>query len=301
MDKERDEFMMKIGLSTNNFSSETIPQIIQTAKSFGVSDLELWAVNLEKTGALDNPYSYKNRDVKKAYEEISNAGLHVGVVASGIGLEEEYTEDRKQFSKELVHAVELAHQFGAEVVLHYGVGFFRNSKPDIERLKLYWQDAIDAAEHYGIKLALENEPIDYTWTPENMKWLIEQFNSEAFQTNYDATNYFHSSAEAFPYGLMVLKDHIAYVHIKNGMVYDPRFCKEDCWKGIPMTHKYEGETIYYTEADMGVINNTGLLHMLNQMGYDGICTPEPQHTTHRNACRMLAHDIKFLRSTGYFE
>ncbi len=293
--------MMKVGLSTNNFSGESISQVIQTAKSFEISYLELWAVNLEHTGKLDNPYSYKNRNVDKAYEEINKAGMQVGVVASGIGLEEEFTKDRKQFSQELVHAVEIAHKFGAEVVLHYGVGIFGNTKPNIEQLKLYWQDAIDAAEQYGIKLALENEPIDYTWKPENMKWLIEQFGSKAFKTNYDATNYFHSSAEAFPYGLMLLKDDIAYVHIKNGMVYDPQFCHEKCWKGIPMTHKYEGKTIYYTEADMGVINNTGLIHMLNQIGYQGICTPEPQHTTHENACRMLAHDVKFLRSTGYFE
>ena len=293
--------MMMVGLSTNNFSGESISQVIQTAKSFEISYLELWAVNLEHTGKLDNPYSYKNRNVDKAYEEINKAGMQVGVVASGIGLEEEFTKDRKQFSQELVHAVEIAHKFGAEVVLHYGVGIFGNTKPNIEQLKLYWQDAIDAAEQYGIKLALENEPIDYTWKPENMKWLIEQFGSKAFKTNYDATNYFHSSAEAFPYGLMLLKDDIAYVHIKNGMVYDPQFCHEKCWKGIPMTHKYEGKTIYYTEADMGVINNTGLIHMLNQIGYQGICTPEPQHTTHENACRMLAHDVKFLRSTGYFE
>ncbi|MCC8025540.1 MAG: sugar phosphate isomerase/epimerase [Clostridium sp.] len=293
--------MMKIGMSTNNFSSEPISDIIRTAKSFDIWNFELWAVNLDKTGEPDNPYTYKNRDVDKAYEEITGAGLHVGVVASGIGLQEEFTADRKQFSEELVHAVEIAHRFGAGVVLHYGVGFFRNSLPDIEKLKLYWQDAIDAAEQYGIKLALENEPIDYTWTPDNMKWLIDQFDSEAFKTNYDATNYFHSSAEAFPYGLMRLKDDIAYVHIKNGMVYEPDYCHEDCWKGNAMTHKYEGKTIYYTEADMGVINNTGLLRMLNSIGYQGICTPEPQHTTHDNACRMLEHDIGFLRSTGYFE
>lgn len=291
---------MKIGLSTNNFSNESISDIIRTAKSFDISHLELWASNLDQTGKPDNPYTYKNRDVDKAYEEITKAGMHVGAVASGIGLEEEFTEDRKQFSKELVHAVEIAHRFGAGVVLHYGVGFFRNTRPDIEKLKLYWQDAIDAAEQYKIKLALENEPIDFTWNPENMKWLIDQFDSAAFKTNYDATNYFHSSAEAFPYGLMLLNNDIAYVHIKNGMVYNGEFCLEDCWKGIGMTHKYEGETIYYTKADMGVINNTGLLHMLHDMGYDGICTPEPQHTTHDNACRMLSHDIKFLRSTGYF-
>ncbi len=292
---------MKIGLSTNNFSGESISEIIQTAKGLGITELELWAGNLAQTGRPDNPYTYKDRDVDRAYEEITRAGMHVGVVASGIGLEEEYTADRKQFSEELVHAVEIAHRFGAGVVLHYGVGFFRNTKPDINRLKLYWQDGIDAAEQYGIKLALENEPIDYTWTPEHMKWLIDQFDSPAFKTNYDATNYFHSSAEAYPNGLMLLKQDIAYVHIKNGMIYEPEFCREDCWKGLPMTHRYEGKTIYYTQADMGAVNNTGVLHMLHQMGYEGICTPEPQHTTHDNACRMLEHDIRFLRSTGYFE
>lgn len=292
--------MMKIGLSTNNFNKENINGIIQTAKKLDVTYLELWAGNLDKIGELDNPYSYKNRNIDKAYEELKAAEIQVGVVASGIGLEEEYTKNRKQFSKELVNAVEIAHKFGASVVLHYGVGFFRNSKPDIEKLRLYWQDAIDAASHYNIVLALENEPIDYTWNPDNMLWLLEQLDSPFFKTNYDATNYFHSSAEAFPYGLKLLKDYIAYVHIKNGMVYDPKFCKEECWIGLPMTHKYEGEKIYYTEADKGVVNNTGIINMLHDIGYEGICTPEPQHTTYDNAYRMLKHDIKFLRSTGYF-
>lgn len=291
---------MKIGMSTNNFPTESIEQIIKNAKQFGIEYLELWAVNLETLGPLDNPYSYKNRNTEKVKELLQNSGVKVGVVASGIGLEKQFTRDRKEFVKELIHAVELAHEFGAGVVLHYGPGLLTDDTLNVDRLRLYWQDAADLAENYGIKLALENEPIDYTWKPENMLRLLEAFDSPAFMTNYDATNYYHSGAEAFPLGYDLLKDYIAYVHIKNGMAYDSRFNTEKCWIGTPMTHGYEGRTMYYTPADRGVINNTGLLARLHEDGYTGICTPEPQHTTHENACKMLEADVPYLRSTGYF-
>ena len=245
--------MMKIGLNTNTFPGETLDVLIPMAKDFGIKYFELWGSNLESNGKpAVNFYAFSDKE---------DAGLVVGSISSGLGLDTKMTSDPEAFSRELVATVEAAAFFGAKVVNHYSDKIQPGTTPEIDRLHQYFDAALKRAEELGVTLALENEAGDASRTPENMLAIMQAFDSPNFKTNFDATNYYHASCEAFPYAYELLREHIAYVHIKNGRLYRPGgFCPDTKWFGGAMT--MEPGTIYYCEAKDGVVNIDGLVHRL---------------------------------------
>lgn len=291
--------MMKIGLNTNTFAGDKLDVLIPLAKEFGIKYLELWGSNLESNGRDEvNSYAFSDKDLSKAKEQIKKAGLTVGALSSGLGLDTMMTKDAKAFSDELVATVEAAAFFGAKVVNHYADKIQPGTVPEIEKLHRYFDAALKRAEELDIVLCLENEAGDAGRTPENMLAICKAFNSSHFKTNFDATNYYHASCEAFPYAYELLKDEIGYIHIKNGRLYRPGFCKDEQWYGGAMT--MEPGTIYYCEAKDGVVNIDGLVHRLADDGYDGMCTLEP-HTTRENAIKAIHNEVKYLHGMGLFE
>lgn len=292
--------MMKIGLNTNTFPGASLEVLLPMAKDFGIDHLELWGSNLESNGKEKvNFYAFSDKDLDKAKKQIEAAGMTVGCISSGLGLDTLMTSDPEAFSKELVATVEAAYFFGAKVVNHYSDKIQPGVTPEIWRLHQYFDAALKRAEELGIVLALENEAGDASRTPENMKTILEAFDSPNFKTNFDATNYYHASCEAFPYAYELLKDHIAYVHIKNGRLYRPGgFCPDTKWFGGAMTR--EAGTIYYCEAKAGVVNIDGLIRRLAADGYQGMCTLEP-HTTWDNAVKAIHSEVAYLRGTGLFD
>ncbi|WNX84249.1 sugar phosphate isomerase/epimerase family protein [Agathobaculum sp. NTUH-O15-33] len=292
--------MMKIGLNTNTFAGEPLAVLLPMAKDFGITYLELWGSNLAPNGAAPvNFYAFSDKDLQTAKRQIADAGLLVGSVSSGLGLDTKMTSDPEAFSRELVATVEAAAFFGAKVVNHYSDKIQPGTTPELGRLHDYFDAALKRAAELGITLALENEAGDASRTPENMLAIMQAFDSPFFKTNFDATNYYHASCEAFPYAYELLREHIAYVHIKNGRLYRPGgFCPDTKWFGGAMT--MEPGTIYYCEAKDGVVNIDGLVHRLAADGYDGLCTLEP-HTTRENAIAAIHGEVKYLRATGLFE
>lgn len=291
---------MKIGLNTNTFPGEKLDVLIPMAKDFGIRYLELWGSNLESNGKeAVNYYAFSDKDLKKAKKQIEDAGLTVGSVSSGLGLDSMMTSDPKAFSDELVAAVEAAAFFGARVVNHYSDKIQPGTVPELGRLHEYFDAALKKAEDLGVVLALENEACDASGIPENMLEIVKDFNSPNFKTNFDATNYYHASCEAFPYAYELLRDEIAYVHIKNGRIYRPGgYCPDTKWYGTSMTRT--AGTIYYCEAKDGVVNIDGLLRRLAADGYDFMCTLEP-HTTRQNAIDCIHNEVAYLKGTGLFE
>lgn len=107
------------------------------------------------------------------------------------------TSDPEAFSRELVATVEAAAFFGAKVVNHYSDKIQPGTVPEIDRLHRYFDAALKRAKELGVTLALENEAGDASRTPENMLAIMQAFGSPNFKTNFDATNYYHASCEAF--------------------------------------------------------------------------------------------------------
>jgi sugar phosphate isomerase/epimerase len=294
---------MKYGISSDTFANESLDIVLSLAKEFGTKYVELWASNLGSNGSpAVSRYAYSDKDIQKAKAQFEEAGCLVSCLAASLGNDESFCKrGPEEFSRELVIAVDAAHFFGAHIINHYSTYLCRDAVPNMDLLHKCWDAALERASEYGIVLALENEAMDMTYSPENMLEVIQEFDSPYFKTNFDATNYYHSGKDAFPYAYDLLKDEIAYVHIKNGRVYDERFCTDSAWIGVePFTHSMAGNLIYYTRTKDGVVNIQGLLQRLKADGYCGYCTLEP-HTSHENSIAAIKDEIVYLEQISLFD
>ncbi len=290
---------LKLGISGQALAGTySIDKIIGIIKGFGVSHLEVWGENLPLV-STGYPGGYDNKDLEGFKKLCDEQAMSVGCVTMGGAFDKELTADAETYAKALVGTVKAAKFLGAKVVNHYCFHLSMGETPDIERLKRYLSPALDKAVELGITLAMENEAHDSTATPEGMLNVINAFGSQNFKTNYDATNYYHASCEGFPYAYEVLKEHIAYVHIKNGCLHKESFGRNEESKGSPMGGYHKGGFIYYPTISEGAVNIDGLLMRLKADGYDGLCTLEP-HTQPNNVGAYYASEVGYLRSRGHF-
>jgi len=291
---------MKLGLNANTFAaSDNMESVCGLANEFGIKYLELWATNLEKTDGSINRFAFKGTDIQKAKKVIADHGLLVCVIGFGCGLDRYFVNSPQLFSDELMRAIDIAAELGAKVINHYIDEIHPYPKLDYKYLDKFFKAPLEYAEKTGIIFALENEAHDITQSPLNMLALINHYDSKSFKTNFDATNYFQASCEGFPYAYEVLKEHIAYVHIKNGCRYNPEFCKDKEWLGGKMSRENTGTHIYYLEAKSGAVNIDGLLNRLFEDGYEGYCSLEP-HTTRQRAIDCIKSEVAYLRSKCMF-
>jgi sugar phosphate isomerase/epimerase len=291
---------MKIGLNANTFSaSDDLEGVCKLANEFGIQYLELWANNLEETGESCNKFAFKGKDINTAKRIIGDYGLGVCCVTFGCGLDRQFVNNPRLFSDEFVRSVDIAAEFGAKVINHYIDEIHPYPNIDFGFLEKFFCAPIRRAEELGIVLALENEAHDITQSPVSMLALIDHFDSSSFKTNFDATNYYQASNEPFPYAYEMLKDHIAYVHIKNGCKYNPEYCKDAQWLGGKLSRENSGGYIYYLEAKSGAVNIDGLLNRLWEDGYDGYCSLEP-HTTRQRAIDTIHKEVAYLKSKPMF-
>ncbi len=259
----------------------------------------MWALNCEPTSSNVHSMTYRNRDISKAKRLFKEYDINVACVAFGGALHQELTENAETYADELVLAVEAAAELNAGIVNHYCNYICRDPEFDIEVLEKYYGKALKRAEELGVVMALENEAHDTTQTPDNMLKIVQAFNSKNFRTNFDATNYYQSGNEAFPNAYEILKEVIAYVHIKNGCIFDPLFGHlEECMGGT-MTRRNTDKHIYYPTVDQGAVNIAGLLDRLRNDGYMGYCTLEP-HTPRDIALRYYWKETMYLRNSVYF-
>jgi sugar phosphate isomerase/epimerase len=291
---------MKLGLNGMTLSkTDNLESILQLCNEFGIEHLELWAHNCENAGDTIHRYAYKGKDIKKAKSLIESYGIHVCCVAFGSGFDPEFSKKRELFSRELARAVEVAAEMGAGIVNHYCANVLPSANIDIAHLAGYWEPAIKRAEELDVILALENEAHDVTQTPDNTLKIITEFDSPNFKTNFDATNYYQSANEPYPYAYELLKEHIVYMHLKNGCRYHSQYCKDADWIGEDMSREFSGVGFYYTDTQSGAVNMDGVLKRFYEDGYNGYCTLEP-HTTRENAIDCIKRDLAYLNQTPYF-
>jgi sugar phosphate isomerase/epimerase len=196
--------------------------------------------------------------------------------------------------------VEFAHALGAGVVNHYLCFIDLPEDFTIAELMPYVEPAVKLAEDLKVTLALENESIDATRTPEKMLEILKGVDSPHFKTNFDYANYFAASGEGFPWAYEILKDYIAYVHLKDGCFYNEDFGHHEYSKGWQMTGFNEGRYIYHPKLGEGALNYSGMLIRLQKDEYSGFCTLEP-HTTVAHFEEYLRDESMYLRSLGFFK
>ena len=126
--------------------------------------------------------------------------------------------------REMIHCFESARLIGAKVMRVVGSSLmFRNQPhgPQIERLTGMFREAVEVAEAYGIRMAVENH-IDFT--ADEMLRLLTEVNSPWLGINFDTGNFLRllddpikGMAKLAPY---VYATHITDLKVQKGIAAD---------------------------------------------------------------------------------
>lgn len=264
---------MKLGVTGQVLGEKySLSDTLKVIEGMGIEFMEIWPVNI---GNNDVSYSdYTKEQIKSAKETIDKSNVSVYCVSYPGAFHKEIASNIDKYAAELCDAVEVAHDLGAKYVNHYCYYLSLDSL-DKNNLINAMSDALELAKKYGIILVLENEAHDQTKTPENMLKVMEVFNDNNFKTNYDSTNYYEANTEGYPHGYNVLKDYIAYIHLKNG------------------SNAKEG--IKYSNIRSGAVNIPGVICKSMEDAYDGYYTIEP-HCSIDNIEKWLESDINYIKN-----
>jgi sugar phosphate isomerase/epimerase len=261
------------------------------ASEYGVEWLELF-----------HERNYTEANGEQVVAEVAGRGLRIAAID---GLSQLYREpalaERNQ--QVLRYQIELAAAAGAPyAVTYYGFG---GERDDARSMQVYAErlaPCLELAEQLNVTILLENEfdsaaldpaGTDITRRPEVVRELIEHVGSERFRTNFDPSNYNFAGVEPFPYAYEILRDVIAYVHVKDGhrlSELGPAHDEELWVRSRDFDRPYG-----WCPVGEGAVNWDGLLRALVRDGYDGFIGLEP-HCQHRHAEDAWRQSIEFVRA-----
>jgi len=162
--------------------------------------------------------------------------------------------------REMIRCFESARTIGAKVMRVVGSSLrFRNEPhgPQIERLTKMFREAVKVAEEYGIQMAIENH-IDFT--ADEMLCLLKNVNSPWLGINFDTGNFLRLLNDPIK-GMAKLAPYVYATHIKDLKVQ----------KGVAADEWY---FFSCTPVGEGLVDNSRLVQLLADAGYDGLLAVE---------------------------
>jgi len=288
---------MKIAVSGETPGRDyNLTQIAEYLNQYGVSAIEIWPENIPALEGKETVKRlYKNRNISAAANILRTKNIETACVAFGAAFDKELCSDTYLYTRELIRSIETAVELGASFVNHYLYYLSMTDKADVEKMKKIYSPAIEVAEKNSIYLVLENEAHDSTKNPIEMRHIVEAMGSSNFKTNFDVTNYYQASYEGFPYAYEVLKEYIAYVHIKDGCLNFPEHGHRMETLGEGMSGFLSGEKIQYPVIGTGAVNLDGLIKVLHRDHVTHWCTLEP-HTTREYWHQYVKLEIEYLKN-----
>lgn len=279
-------------ISATEYNDLQIDEICHEISRYGINNLEAW---------IDFHIYDDKKDV--ASEAFEKYGVNLICVSSWTPLLEH--GKLEQYQNDILRSIELASDFGAPFINTY---FGCNNDLSVEHaLEKYTEGiapCIKAAKENGITILLENEfsqllDNDRLKHPEptssaiNCKKLVEMVDSTHFKLNFDAANFFIGGEEAYPYAYDMLKEHVAYVHLKNATKLT------DAWKqkrpNAQIWNDYfRGDFLCVPLAE-GSVNYWQFLKQLATDRYDGPLVLEP-HIERENIHEAMLSTLDFLKT-----
>lgn len=244
------EYLKKI----KAFNAESLKKFLEIVKKFNVKYVELWT-----------PEFVDNEKVTEAEEILDSFGIKAPCVTSWMPMAP--LETAKENKKKLLSTIDIAEKIGSDYVLIYGgpykaVGFERATENFIKNII----PCVEYAEERDVTILVENEFGDDLMR--RADWclrVLQHFKSEYLKLNYDPCNFYIASEEPYPYAFEMLKDFIAYIHVKDAK-------KVEAGKGV---FKDNGKEYACVPLGKGGVNYEGLLGGLKKIRYDNFLTNEP--------------------------
>jgi len=234
----------------SGFADEISPDLeaqLDTLNSLDIRYLELrgvWGKNvLELT----------DEEVEEIKGALEARGIRVSAIGSPIGkiqIDDPFPPHLEAFRR----AIELAERFECPYIRMFSF-FVPEGQADAHRAEVMDRLAklLEVAEGHPVILLHENERHIYGDTPERCRDIMETLGSSRFRMTFDPANFVLCGVRPFTDAYPLLKDYIAYLHIKDAIMGEGRI--------VP--------------AGQGDGEVKEVLRALHQRGYDGFASLEP--------------------------
>lgn len=178
---------------------------------FGIRNIELRHLDQKNISLLSKD------EAKEAKKKLDHFGINVSAIGSPLG--------KIKLDSLMKEHLEAARRiFAAANIFETGyVRIFSFYPPDgknITDMKSRVLDSLEKlivlAREQGITLCLENEAMIYGDIPSRCKELFDHFNGE-LKAVFDMGNYVLEGVDPYPDAYELLKEHIAYFHIKDAL------------------------------------------------------------------------------------
>ncbi len=200
-----------------------------------------------------NVLDLTDEEVQRIKRELDRREMGVSAIGSPIGkidIDDPFAPHLERFAR----AVELAEFFDCRYIRMFSF-FVPEGEADahraavMERLRAF----LDAVEGRPVVLLHENERHIYGDIPRRCRDIFETCDSPQLHMTFDPANFVMCGVRPFSEGYEMLKDYIAYLHIKDGLMEEKRV--------VP--------------AGEGDGQLRELLGALQAEGYDGFVSLEP--------------------------
>jgi sugar phosphate isomerase/epimerase len=188
---------------------------------------------------------------------LGGRGIRVSAIGSPIGkikIDDPFEPHLRSFRR----AIELAEVFACPYVRIFSF-FVPDGEADIHRTAVMkrMRVLLNEAKGHPVTLLHENESHIYGDIPRRCRDLFETLASPQLRMTFDPANFVMCGVRPFSQGYAMLKDYIAYVHIKDGLLAEHRV--------VP--------------AGQGDGEVRELLRALQERQYDGFLSLEPHLAT----------------------
>ena len=273
----------KIAISGTEFPFRPIEELFDMAAYLDVHNLELWI-----------PHNFKFEELDKVHKELQQRELQAICISTWTQLNLPGDVSSRQHL--IKQSIQAAKTLGASIVnTYFGANLSRNPEQSIEMYKKNILPCIQLAEENGIVIVLENEfdvtGVDITREAKWILTLVEEIDSHHFRLNYDPCNFYFANEESFPFAYNLLKNYIAYVHIKDGKKYHPNL------------YEYPGDDFFWrdksgdyicTHLGEGALPYPGIIHQLEKDQYPGFLGFEP-HVPVKYLKETFRQSIQYLK------
>ena len=195
--------------------SQDLKTQMDVLQEHDISYIEMRGVN----GKTITEYSLQEaREIKKQLDDRGFKLSAVGSPIGKIGITEDFLPHKDYFK----HTLELASLLESKYIRMFSFYIPRGEAPDKYRDEVMerWFAFAELAKGSGITLLHENEKGIYGEDAEHCLDLMKTLNCDYVKAIFDPANFVQSNVETLPHAYELLKDYIAYMHIKDAVYSD---------------------------------------------------------------------------------
>ena len=244
---------------------------IESLKKLGISYVEM-------RGADGNNLIYHSDEkVKEIKARLADAGIALSALGSPlgkIGIDDPFEKHFEEFKR----AVEIAHYMECPRIRMFSFYMPKDASTETKKGQVFERIGkfVEYAAANDALLLHENEKGIYGEKAKECKELMDAFAGEHFKAVFDFANFVQAKQDTLE-AYDLLKDHIAYVHVKDAL-----------WK--------DGNVV---PAGYGDGNVAAILKKLYENGFDGFLSLEPHLFNFKGFAGLERENGKLKDYTGF--